>query len=216
MDGFVFYRSYWEAIDCLPDDVSKCNIIKTICEYSLDGIEPNLEGIEKSIWTLIKPTLESSIKRYKSSVENGKKGGAPKGNQNAKRKTTQEQPNNNLNTTQEQPKNNLNKDKDKDKDKDIDKDMDVRFQMLMKMFDTPHYSTNNNLKLWTTLTETDKKYAFERGEKYIEWEKSRGKKKSNLHFYLKDEKWSWDLTIKNKKNKLSNEELPDNLKEWVI
>ena len=122
MTGFVFHKSYWDAISNLPDEVSKCKVIEAMCNYVFSNIEPELSGIEKSIWSLMRPTLDSSTKRYKSSVENGKKGGRPK--------KTQEKPNNNLTKTQDKsqvkPNQNLNKDKDKDKDidKDIDKDKD--------------------------------------------------------------------------------------------
>ena len=49
---------------------------------------------------LIKPQLEANNQKY----INGLKGGAPKGNQNAKK--GKEQPKNNQETTEEQPKNN--------------------------------------------------------------------------------------------------------------
>ena len=68
------------------------------------------------LWLSLKPTIDSSIKKYIQSVENGKKGGAPKGNNNASK-----QPKNNQKLTKEQPT--INLDKDKDKDKDIDKDI---------------------------------------------------------------------------------------------
>ena len=120
-NSFVFHQSYWEAIDNLPNDLNKCNLIKSICEYMFYSNEPTLEGIEKSIWLLIKPTLDASSKRYKASVENGKKGGRPK--------KTQEKPNNNLTETnrlkQVKPNQNLNIDKDKDIDKNKDTNTDT-------------------------------------------------------------------------------------------
>ena len=62
----------------------------------------------------MRPNILASLKRYKANRENGAKGGAPKGNQNARK--------NNRKTTENQPKNNLNKDKDRDKDKETDRD----------------------------------------------------------------------------------------------
>ena len=133
-NSVIILRSYWESIKDLSDD-KQLLFLKSIIEYGMDSIEPEFTGIEKSFWIQIKTTIDSSMKRYNASVENGKKGGAPQGNNNAKKqpKSTQEQPE----TTQQQPKltkqqpktrvNNLYKDKDKDKDvdkyKDIDKDI---------------------------------------------------------------------------------------------
>jgi hypothetical protein len=111
----------------------------------MDSIEPEFTGIEKSFWIQIKATIDNSMKRYNTSIENGKKGGAPKGNNNAKKQpeTTQEQPETTQEqpkTTQEQPKttiqqpetkvDNLYKDKDKDKYKDVDKDKDVDKEVI--------------------------------------------------------------------------------------
>ena len=126
-NSVIILRSYWESIKGLPDD-KQLLFLKSIIEYGMDSIEPEFTGIEKSFWIQIKTTIDNSMKRYNTSIENGKKGGAPKGNNNAKKQpeTTQEQPK----STQEQPKttelqpetkvDNLYKDKYKDVDKDKD------------------------------------------------------------------------------------------------
>ena len=136
LDSVIILRSYWESIKDLPDD-KQLLFLKSIIEYGMDSIEPEFIGVEKSFWIQIKATIDSSMKRYNTSIENGKKGGAPKGNNNAKKQpeTTQEQPKSTKQqpeTTQQQPKtrvDNLYKDKDRDKDrdkyKDVDKDKDV-------------------------------------------------------------------------------------------
>ena len=136
-NSVIILRSYWESIKDLPDD-KQLLFLKSIIEYGMNNIEPEFTGIEKSFWIQIKATIDSSMKRYNTSIENGKKGGAPKGNNNAKKQpeTTQEQPK----STQEQPKStiqqpetkvdNLYKDKDKDKYKDVDKDKDVDKEVI--------------------------------------------------------------------------------------
>lgn len=100
-DSFVFYRSFKVAVYALPENM-QLSIIKAILDYALDGKEPSPDGVERAILELIRPQLEANNKRY----ENGKKGGAPKGNKNAKKytansqKTTennQNQPNVNVN-----------------------------------------------------------------------------------------------------------------------
>ena len=129
-NSVIILRSYWESIKDLPDD-KQLLFLKSIIEYGMDSIEPEFTGIEKSFWIQIKATIDNSMKRYNTSIENGKKGGAPKGNNNAKKQpeTTQEQPK----TTIQQPEtkvDNLYKDKDRYKYKDVDKDKDVDKEVI--------------------------------------------------------------------------------------
>lgn len=98
-DSFIFYRSFYEAINDLPEK-SQLKVYKAICEMSLNFDEIDLSGLSLTIFKLIKPQLEANNKRY----INGSKGGAPKGNQNA----TRTQPKNNQKTTKKQPNNNVN------------------------------------------------------------------------------------------------------------
>lgn len=95
-ESFVFYRSFRDAFRDLDKDV-RLRMYEAIIDYGLDLIEPHFEGIEKVLWTLIRPQLEANNKRF----ENGCKGGAPIGNQNARK-----QQKNNKKTTEKQPKNN--------------------------------------------------------------------------------------------------------------
>lgn len=72
-DSFVFYNSYYEAISEL-DEKTQLQIFKAVCEYALNGNTPELTGIPKAVFALIKPTIDANEKRY----NNGKKGGRPK------------------------------------------------------------------------------------------------------------------------------------------
>lgn len=91
-DSIVFYRSFYEAIKGLPD-AELVKSFKAIMEYGLNGVEPEGDGIEKTVFLLTKPQIDVNNHKY----ENGKKGGRPK---------NQEEPNKNLNETTEKPKNN--------------------------------------------------------------------------------------------------------------
>ena len=99
-DSFIFYASFFEAIKELPDE-NQLALYNAIFEYGLNGVEPNLTGINKTVFTLIAPQLKANRTRY----ENGCKGGAPAGNSNARK-----QPRNNRETTEseeeKQPRNN--------------------------------------------------------------------------------------------------------------
>ena len=77
-DSIVFYRSFYEAIKEIPLEEQGV-VYNAIYGYALDGIEPELNGIAKAIFLLVKPQIDANTKRY----ENGKKGGRkPKQNQN--------------------------------------------------------------------------------------------------------------------------------------
>ena len=112
-ESFIFYASFYEALKELPDDI-RLKVFDAVCEFAINGIEPELEGVAKAIFALMKPPLAATLIKY----ENGCKGGAPKGNQNARKNNlteTEEQPNDN----QKQPNDNQ-KQPYKDEDKDVD------------------------------------------------------------------------------------------------
>ena len=65
-DGFLFYRSYYEAIKNLPDNI-KLEVYNAVMEYGLYGNEIELhDEFACSIFTLIKPVLETNNKKFKT------------------------------------------------------------------------------------------------------------------------------------------------------
>lgn len=85
MGSFIFYESFSDAINELkPAD--RLKVYDSITAYVFKGKEPNLSGVSKAIFALIKPQLDANKVRY----ENGLKGGAPKGNSNARKQPTVE------------------------------------------------------------------------------------------------------------------------------
>lgn len=106
-DKFTFFRSYFEAFSELPDEL-RLQCYDIVCEYALNGKEPEVEGIIKAIWKLIEPTVSKGIKMS----DNGRRGGAPSGNNNAKSEEPEEakqEPNDN----QTESKNNQTETKSK-------------------------------------------------------------------------------------------------------
>ena len=99
VEHFIFFKNYYEIIKYLNNE-DKLLIINAILEYMFEDKEPVLEGLNLGIWNNIKMVLDKS----KTKIINGKKGGAPKGNSNAK-KTTKKQPKNNRKTTKKQRNN---------------------------------------------------------------------------------------------------------------
>jgi hypothetical protein len=95
-EGFTFYRSFRDTIEQIGVEADQLRIYKALADYALDGKEPNLETLTQLgllCWTALRPIIHSGRKNYL----NGIKGGAPKGNTNARK--------NNPKTTQKQPKN---------------------------------------------------------------------------------------------------------------
>lgn len=67
-DSMIIYRSFYEAIKDLPKE-NQAEVWDAIFMFGLDKKETKLTGISSTIFRLIKPQLESNLKKY----ENGKK-----------------------------------------------------------------------------------------------------------------------------------------------
>ena len=97
--SFVFYDSFLEAMKHLSDAEFRECVLK-IRDYALEGVdEESSSPMVNVIMAMAKPNLDSAKRRYMASVENGKKGaefgklgGAPKGNQNARKNNPQSTP----------------------------------------------------------------------------------------------------------------------------
>lgn len=110
--------SFYESMKVLPDN-ERLRLYDAICEYSLNGIVPeDLPPIANSFFLLMKPNIDASNKRYRASSSNGKTGGAPPGNQNARK-----QPKNNQT---KQPKNKQDLDYELEYDLDYEKECEVK------------------------------------------------------------------------------------------
>lgn len=94
-DSFIFYRSFFESFEGLSKK-DRLILFEAVCNYALNDIEPELNGIPLSIFKLLKPQLDANIRRY----ENGCKGGRPK--------KTETKPKQNLTKTKTKPNNNDN------------------------------------------------------------------------------------------------------------
>ena len=80
VESMVFYRSFFESLKGLPDDV-RLKVLEAIISYGLDGIEPELDGFGENLFKLIRPQLDANAKRRengKKGAEFGKRGGRPK------------------------------------------------------------------------------------------------------------------------------------------
>ena len=127
--GVLIQASFYEAMQYLPDK-ERLQLYDGICAYMLEGILPeNLSPIAKSMFILMKPNMDSSVRKYAASVSNGKKGGRKAKNQNGNQ--LEEPSGNQCDNQQEKPSENLNHNqqekpsKNHDYDLDLDSDLDL-------------------------------------------------------------------------------------------
>ena len=124
--SFVMYDSFLEAMKHLNDAEFRECMLK-ISDYARYGVdEESSSPMVNVIMELVKPNLDAANKRYDACVENGKKGaeygklgGAPKGNQNARKKQPLKQP---LNVDVEE---NVNNDVNEKDNIEVNKDADA-------------------------------------------------------------------------------------------
>ena len=98
-ESFVFYRSYHEALRALPPEL-RLELYEAICSYALDDEISAMSDIAKAMFTLMKANIEATNRKYRSAIENGKRGGRPK--------KTEMKPKQNPIETETKPNRNLN------------------------------------------------------------------------------------------------------------
>ena len=130
----IFYKSFYDSIKEL-DPQDQVQIYNAIFSYQFDGIEIDLKGVCKSIFTLIIPQLEANNKRY----ENGTKGGRPK---------TKIKPNKNQKETKTKPNDNVNVN-DNENNND-----NIKENIIKEIIDYLNLKANTNYKYKTNKTKT--------------------------------------------------------------
>ncbi len=77
ISGFTMLPSYYEALRPLPDD-ERLALYDAILDYAFASVQPTgLPPLLNGYFTLLRPNIDSSIRHYSASKENGKKGGRP-------------------------------------------------------------------------------------------------------------------------------------------
>ena len=70
---FTFYRSFREAIKCLPDE-ERLKAYEAIIDYALNETEPEVSGAAMAVFLMAKPTLDNSRKKAESGSAGGTSG----------------------------------------------------------------------------------------------------------------------------------------------
>lgn len=124
---FTWYRSYYDALKELPAEEFR-DIVLAVCAYALDGEEPELSGVARAIFTLIRPTLEvgRSKAENRSRAEQTSLYAEQTGNSPEQTKNKPEQTQNKRKQTGNKPEQTRNKPeqtrKEKEKEKEREKE----------------------------------------------------------------------------------------------
>lgn len=65
-DRFTFYDTFYDHISKVKSKIIQLRLYEAVCDYALDGIEPNLTGEAKRVFSEILPELE---KERRQSIE---------------------------------------------------------------------------------------------------------------------------------------------------
>lgn len=117
---FTWYRSYYDALKEIPAEEFRA-IVLAVCAYALDGEEPELSGVARAIFTLIRPTLEvgRSKAENRSRTEQTSISAEQTGNRPEQTKNKPEQTENKRKQTGNKPKQ-TRKEKEREKESEND------------------------------------------------------------------------------------------------
>lgn len=117
---FTWYRSYYDALKEIPAEEFR-DIVLAVCSYALDGEEPELSGVARAIFTLIRPTLEvgRSKAENRSRAEQTVLSAEQTGNRPEQTKNKPEQTQNKRKQTDNKPEQ-TRKEKEKEKESEND------------------------------------------------------------------------------------------------
>ena len=120
---FTWYRSYYDALKELPAEEFR-DIVLAVCAYALDGEEPELSGVARAIFTLIRPTLEvgRSKAENRSRAEQTSISAEQTGNKPEQTKNKPEQTQNKRKQTGNKPEQTRNKPEQTRKEKESEND----------------------------------------------------------------------------------------------
>lgn len=153
---FTFYRSFASALKRIRKDADRAKAYDAICDYALDGKEPDLSGLPDAAaiaFDLIRPVLDTS----KRKSENGKRGAnAKREKEGSKPKAKQKQASSKSKQNDSKPEANAKRgETSSEKEKEKEKEKELENECYLPL--TP--SLREIVKQWVT-------YKAERKEAY--------------------------------------------------
>lgn len=199
-DSFIFYRSFQDAINEASEH-EQLLIYRAIANYALNREEPQLQGVAKLAWLLIRPQLDANWKRF----ENGRKGGAPEGNKNNRysKSTTKVQPKTNQSTTKVQANNNVNDNVNIIYGESTDSPTALSFENIWTLYGKKGNKKTSERK-WLKLSTSSKKKALSYIPVYVAATPDKQYRK-NLETFINQEVWNDELSSNNQVNDQSHE-----------
>ena len=140
VNRFPFFYSYYTAYNKLKNESDKVKFIDAVMKYAFFGEEPDLPEYLDSMFDLARPNIDQSVKNALQGAVNGKKGGAPNGNQNARKKSAGNETTPGLNENKA------------DEDKGKEKDMEYGTENNTVSICTEDYAGRGNID-YTKITE---------------------------------------------------------------
>jgi hypothetical protein len=121
---FTWYRSYYDALKEIPAEEFRA-IVLAVCAYALDGEEPELSGVARAIFTLIRPTLEVGRSKAENRSRTGQTSFSAEqtGNRQEQTKNKPEQTQNKRKQTDNKPEQ-TRKEKEKEKEREKESEND--------------------------------------------------------------------------------------------
>lgn len=153
---FTFYRSFASALKRIRKDADRAKAYDAICDYALDGKEPDLSGLPDAAaiaFDLIRPVLDTS----KRKSENGKRGAnAKREKEDSKPKAKHKQASSKSKQNDSKPEANAKRgETSSEKEKEKEKEKELENECYLPL--TP--SLREIVKQWVT-------YKAERKEAY--------------------------------------------------
>lgn len=208
---FPFFESYYVSFKEMPPEVIG-QVVMAMGAYFFEEIEPDLSGMSKMAFELIRPVMEKTKTISAIRSEAAKGHGAPIGNSNAS-KNKQNQTKSNKEQTKNKQKQ-TDKDKDKDKDKDIglrnmdkEEDKDIEERKDIKEIVELYNSICTSLPRVQKLTPKRRRSLIMRLKTYTVGDLQRAFEKTQASDFLtgkNDRNWTADFDFIINENKLTN------------
>lgn len=71
-DRFSFFESFYDALCDFGDD-DRLQLYDALMEFAFNGVEPEFTGFKATVWKLIRPNVEKSVKRSQTNSANPSK-----------------------------------------------------------------------------------------------------------------------------------------------
>ena len=70
--AFSFMRSFFEAAKLLENKEDQADFLMAVCNYGLNGIEPEESGVTSAMFQLVKPNIDSALAKAVAGSKGGK------------------------------------------------------------------------------------------------------------------------------------------------